>query len=53
MINTGKIRNLVREKADIDELIFATQGKEEGQTQTHSDRWKGGDVMPSDMSANK
>lgn len=36
MTNTSKIRNIVREKGDIDELIFATQGKDAGQT--HSDR---------------
>ena len=38
MTNTAKIRNLVREKGDIDEMIFAAQGKDAGQTQTHSDR---------------
>jgi len=38
MTNTTKIRNLVREKGDIDEMIFASQGKDAGQTQTHSDR---------------
>ena len=53
MTNTAKIRNMVREKGDIDEMIFAAQGKDAGQTQTHSDRWKGGAVMPSDMSSNK
>ena len=42
MTNTAKIRNLIREKGDIDEMIFAAQGKEAGQTQTHSDRWRGG-----------
>lgn len=36
MTNTGKIRNIVREKGDIDEMIFASQGKDAGQT--HSDR---------------
>ena len=36
MTNTGKIRNIVREKGDIDEMIFANQGKDAGQT--HSDR---------------
>ena len=36
--NTAAIRNLIREKGDIDEMIFASQGKDAGQTQTHSDR---------------
>lgn len=36
MTNTGKIRSIVREKGDIDEMIFASQGKDAGQT--HSDR---------------
>ena len=36
MTNTVKIRNIVREKGDIDEMIFANQGKDAGQT--HSDR---------------
>lgn len=36
MTNKVAIRNIVREKSDIDELIFATKGKEAGQT--HSDR---------------
>lgn len=38
MTNIGTIRNLIREKGDIDEMIFAAQGKDAGQTQTHSDR---------------
>ena len=36
MTDTSKIRGLIREKGDIDELIFASQGKDAGQT--HSDR---------------
>ena len=36
MTDTSKIRSMVREKGDIDELIFASQGKDAGQT--HSDR---------------
>lgn len=38
MTNTGKIRNLIREKGDIDEMIFASQGKDAGQKQIHSER---------------
>lgn len=38
MTNTNQIRNIVRGKGDIDEMIFASQGKDAGQTQTHSDR---------------
>ena len=38
MMDTSKIRKMVREKGDIDELIFATQSKDAGQTQTHSER---------------
>jgi len=38
MTNTVNIRNLIREKGDIDEMIFASQGKDAGQTQIHSDR---------------
>jgi len=36
MTDTSKIRNLIREKGDIDDMIFAGQSKEAGQT--HSDR---------------
>ena len=36
MTNTGKIRNIIQEKGDIDEMIFASQGKDAGQT--HSER---------------
>ena len=36
MTNTGKISSIVWDKGDIDELIFASQGKDAGQT--HSDR---------------
>ena len=36
MTNTGTIRNIIREKGDIDEMIFAGQGKDAGQT--HSER---------------
>ena len=36
MTNTSMIRSIVRDKGDIDELIFASQGKDAGQT--HSDR---------------
>lgn len=38
MTDTSKIRNLVREKSDIDEMIFAAQDKNEVQTQIHSER---------------
>ena len=38
MTDTSKIRSMIREKGDIDEMIFASQGKDAGQTQTHSDR---------------
>ena len=36
MTNTGTIRTVVREKGDIDEMIFANQGKDT--SQTHSER---------------
>ena len=36
MTNMSEIGGIVRETADIDELIFASQGKDAGQT--HSDR---------------
>lgn len=36
MTNICKLRELIREKGDIDEMIFTTQGKDAGQT--HSDR---------------
>ncbi len=38
MTNTSKIRSMIREKGDIDELIFAGQGIDNGQTQIHSER---------------
>jgi len=38
MTDTMQIQILIREKGDIDEMIFAAQGKDAGQTQTHSDR---------------
>lgn len=38
MTDTSKIRNMIREKGDIDDMIFAGQSKEASQTQTHSDR---------------
>ena len=38
MTNISKIRSIVREKGDIDELIFAGQGIDNGQPQIHSER---------------
>ena len=38
MIATNNIRNVIRDKGDIDEMIFAADGKEASQTQIHSDR---------------
>lgn len=38
MTDTSKIRNLAREKSDIDEMIFAVQNKDTVQTQIHSER---------------
>ena len=38
MTDISKIRSMIREKGDIDEMIFASQGKDAGQTQTHSER---------------
>ena len=38
MTDTSKIRNLVRLAGDIDEMIFAGQGKDSASTQVHSER---------------
>lgn len=38
MTDTSKIRNLVRGKSDIDELIYTASAKETKQTQIHSER---------------
>ena len=38
MTDTSKIRNLVRLAGDIDEMIFASENKENAQTQIHSER---------------
>jgi len=38
MTNTGKIRGLVHTAGDIDEMIFASENKDNAQTQIHSER---------------
>jgi hypothetical protein len=38
MADTSKIRNLVRLAGDIDEMIFASENKDNAQTQIHSER---------------
>lgn len=38
MISNNNIRSVIRDKGDIDEMIFASDGKENSQTQIHSDR---------------
>ena len=38
MIANNSIRNVIRDKGDIDEMIFAADGKEASQTPIHSDR---------------
>ena len=38
VIANNSIRNVIRDKGDIDEMIFAADGKEASQTPIHSDR---------------
>ena len=38
VIANNSIRNVIRDKGDIDEMIFAAEGKEASQTPIHSDR---------------
>ena len=38
MLDTSKIRGLVRVAGDIDEMIFASENKDNAQTQIHSER---------------
>ena len=38
MTDTSRIRSLVRLSGDIDEMIFASQGKDPAPTQVHSER---------------
>lgn len=38
MVDTSKIRGLVHLAGDIDEMIFASENKDNAQTQIHSER---------------
>lgn len=38
MVDTSKIRGLVHLSGDIDEMIFASENKDNAQTQIHSER---------------